>query len=100
MTTATIIATLLSVVGVLVALTNVIVQVLKQITWAKIPTNMLAVVVSLVITMLAFFVWISYTGTAFVWYMAVGAVILAFLVAYAAMFGYDKLKEIITNLQL
>lgn len=29
----------------------------------------------------------------------VGAVVLAFLVAYAAMFAFDKPKEILTNLQ-
>ena len=30
---------------------------------------------------------------AVVWYMVFAAVVLAFMVAYAAMFGFDKLKE-------
>jgi amino acid transporter len=93
---ATIAARLLTVTGVLVALTNIIVQVLKQITPKKIPTNLLAVIVSLALTLLAFFAWASYTGTAIVWYMIAGAVVLAFMVAYAAMFGFDKLREIVT----
>lgn len=33
-----------------------------------------------------------------VWYMVVAAVVLGFLVAYAAMFGFDKLKEALTEL--
>lgn len=99
MTTATIFATLLSVSGVLVALVNIIVEVLKKVLWDTIPTNLLAVIVSLVLTLLAFFAWAAYSGTVIVWYMVAGAVVLAFLVAYAAMFGFDKLKEILTNLQ-
>lgn len=31
--------------------------------------------------------------TNIVWYMVFAAVVLAFMVAYAAMFGFDKLKE-------
>ena len=35
----------------------------------------------------------SIKGIAVVWYMVFAAVVLAFMVAYAAMFGFDKLKE-------
>jgi len=35
---------------------------------------------------------------AIVWYTVVGAVVLGFFVAYAAMFGFDKLKEAIAQL--
>ena len=37
-------------------------------------------------------------GVAIVWYTVVGAVVLGFFVAYAAMFGFDKLKEAIAQL--
>lgn len=94
---ASVAAHLLTVTGVLVALTNIIVQVIKQVTWNKVPTSILAVIVSLALTLLGFFAWASYTGTAIVWYMVVGAVVLAFMVAYAAMFGFDKLREIVTS---
>lgn len=93
------IATLISIIGVLVALTNIIVEVVKKVTWEKVSTNFLAVVVSLVLTLVAFFAWASYAGITVVWYYVVAAVIVGMLVAYAAMFGFDKLKEILTNLQ-
>ena len=49
---------------ILTVITNIITQVVKKITWDKIPTNILAVVVAM-----------------------------GLFVAYAAMFGFDKLRE-------
>lgn len=87
---------LLIVIGVLVALTNITVEVLKQaIPNSKFPTNIVAVVVAIVLTVLAFFAYAAYKCIIVKWYYVVGAVILGILVAYAAMFGFDKLKEII-----
>lgn len=63
---------IISIIGVLVVLTNIVVQVLKKVTWDKLPTNALAMIVSLVV--------------------------LAFMVAYAAMFGFDKLKEALAQI--
>lgn len=79
---------IISIIGVLVVLTNIVVQVLKKVTWDK-----LAMIVSLVLTLGAFFAYCSIKGIAIVWYMVFAAVVLAFMVAYAAMFGFDKLKE-------
>lgn len=79
---------IISIIGVLVVLTNIVVQVLKKVTWDK-----LAMIVSLVLTLGAFFAYCSINGIAVVWYMVFAAVVLAFMVAYAAMFGFDKLKE-------
>lgn len=41
---------IISIIGVLVVLTNIVVQVLKKVTWDKLPTNALAMIVSLVLT--------------------------------------------------
>ena len=83
---------IISIIGVLV------VQVLKKVTWDKLPTNALAVIVSLVLTLGAFFAYCSIKGIAVVWYMVFAAVVLAFMVAYAAMFGFDKLKEALAQI--
>lgn len=91
-------ATLIALIGALVAITNIIVEVLKKvITWDKIPTNLLAVIVSLALTLTAFFAWTSYGGIAVAWYMVAAAIVVGFMVAYAAMFGYDKLKEMLPS---
>ena len=80
---------ILSIVGVLVIVTNIVVQVLKKLTWDKLPTNILAVLIAMALTLAAFFAYC---------YTVVGAVVLGFFVAYAAMFGFDKLKEAIAQL--
>ncbi len=84
---------LISIIGVLVVLTNLVVQVIKKLTWDKIPTNILAVVVSIVLTLGTFFAYCQVKTIDVVWYMVFAAAVLAFMVAYAAMFGYDKLME-------
>ena len=50
------------------------------------------------LTLAAFFAYCEIKGVAIVWYTVVGAVVLGFFVAYAAMFGFDKLKEAIAQL--
>ena len=42
---------IISIIGVLVVLTNIVVQVLKKVTWDKLPTNALAMIVSLVLSL-------------------------------------------------
>lgn len=89
---------IISIIGVLVVLTNIIVQVLKKVTWEKLPTNVLAVVIAMVLTLAAFFAYCQIKCVAVVWYMVAAAVVLGFLVAYAAMFGFDKLKEALAQI--
>ena len=88
----------ISIIGVLVALTNIIVQVVKKAVWDKLPTNVLAVIVSMVLTLVTFFAYCQIKAIAVVWYMVAAAVVLGFLVSYAAMFGFDKLKEALTQI--
>lgn len=88
------ISVLITVLGVLVALTNIIVEVLKKATYDKLPTNVVAVLVSIVLTILAGLDLFQIKGIAVTWYLILALVVLGFMVAYAAMFGFDKLKEI------
>ena len=91
-------STILTVVGILVVLTNIVVQVLKKVTWGKLPTNILAIIVSMALTLVTFFAYCQINAIAVVWYMVVAAVVMGFLVAYAAMFGFDKLKEALAQI--
>uniref|UniRef100_UPI003A915E78 hypothetical protein n=1 Tax=Dysosmobacter welbionis TaxID=2093857 RepID=UPI003A915E78 len=69
-------------------------EALEQIiNWEKIPTNILAFLVAMAVTLLAFFAACQIMAWAVTWYMVAGAVALGLFVAYAAMFGYDKLRE-------
>lgn len=92
------IALLLTIVGAITALTNIIVQVLKKITWDKVPTNLVALFVAEVLTLAAGGAYAQVNGIAITWYLVVAAVVVGFMVAYAAMFGFDKFKEIMGGL--
>lgn len=91
----TIVTSLMSVALGLTILTNIVVQVIKGITYDKIPTNLLAFIVAFIVTGCAFYIWVSVEGITIAAWMIVGAIGLAFAVALAAMFGFDKLKELI-----
>lgn len=86
---------ILPAVGVLTALTGIITQVLKKVTWGKLPTNVLALAVAQVLTLCAGAAYAQHSGITITWYMGVGGVVAGFLVAYAAMFGFDKLQEVL-----
>ena len=93
------ISMLIPIIGVLVALTNIVVEVIKKITWDKLPTNVVATIVAEILTLVTFFAYTSYKSINVVWYSVVSAIVVGIMVAYAAMFGFDKLKEILHSLK-
>ena len=89
MTTLLSMTDLMSFIGALVVVTNIIVEVLKKLTWDKIPTSQLAFIVSLPLTIIAGIVYMIVMAVPLLWYYIVGLVVIGFAVAYAAMFGYE-----------
>ena len=47
------ISAIVAIIGALTVLTNIIVEVLKRATWEKMPTNLLAIIVAMVLTLVA-----------------------------------------------
>lgn len=90
-----VVSTILLIIAVLVFLSNVIVEVLKKLLPDKVPSNLIAVVVSMALTLVAFFGCCSYYSVVIKWYYVIAAIVIGFMVSYAAMFGYDKLKQLI-----
>lgn len=86
---------LITIVGVITALTNIIVQVVKGVTYSKVPTNIVAVIVSEFLTITAGVAYAEMNQIAITWYMVVAAVVVGMMASYAAMFGFDKFKETI-----
>lgn len=81
-------------IGVLVALTNVVVQVAKKATWDKLPTNLLALAVAEALTVAAGIAYCQIKAIPIAWYLVAALIVAGFMVAYAAMFGFDKLREV------
>ena len=94
-----VVSIILSLVLVLMIVTNIIVQVLKDLTWGKLPTNVLAFLVAMAVTLLAFFAACQIMSIPITWYMTTGAVVLGIFVAYAAMFGFDKLQQTLEQIK-
>lgn len=87
---------ILAAIGGLVLATNVITEVIKK-TLSDLPAQITATIVSMVLTLTAFFAYVGMNEITVEWYMVIGAVVGGFFVSYGAQFGFDKLKEIINQ---
>ena len=65
----------------------------SQAAYCCVGTRPLAFIVAMAVTLLAFVAWCQIAGIPVTWYMVVGAVVLGFFVCFAAMYGFDKLKQ-------
>ena len=77
---------------------NIIVEVIKKL-FPKVPTTFVATVLSVIVTMVAFFAWAAITELKILWYYVAAAFILGLFVAYCAMFGFDKFKAALEKLK-
>lgn len=93
------ISTLLVIVGALMAVTNIITEVLKKITWDKLPTNLLVVIIAQALTLATGAAYAQLRAVPILWYHAAAAVVVGLFVSYAAMFGFDKFKEAVKALE-
>ena len=86
---------IMAVVGVLAFIVSVITQVFKGVgVLAKIPTDILVFVLSIALTVVAYVAYMDYIQQTIIWYMIIAAVLAGFLVAYVAMFGWEKFVEL------
>lgn len=83
--------------GALVIVVNIMTEVLKKFTEKYIPTNFVATVLSIILTLCAFFGYCAIFNITAEWYLVTAAIVAGFFVAYAAMFGFDKLKQTIKD---
>lgn len=77
---------------------NIMVEVVKKL-FPKVPTTFVATILSVVVTMAAFFAWAAIIRLTVLWYYVVAAFVLGLFVAYGAMFGFDKFKQALTRLK-
>ena len=88
----------LGVMFLLVFTVNIIVEVVKRLV-PKTPTDLVVFIVSILVTVLALYIVATIMEITVMWHYAVGAVVLGIFVAYAAMFGFDKFKELYNRLK-
>lgn len=86
---------ILAIIGVLAFMVSIITQVFKGVGFlAKIPTDILVVVLSIGITVAAFTAYMQYIQQVILWYMILAAIMAGFVVAFIAMFGWEKFSEL------
>lgn len=89
------ITSLLAVVGALAFMVSIITQVFKGVgVLSKVPTDILVFVLSIGLTVIAFVAYMQYIQMAIVWYMVVAAIMAGFIVAFVAMYGWEKFSEL------
>lgn len=82
----------LIVLAILVLITNIIVQVIKDFSGLKDkPTKIVTTVIAITLCVLATIAYCQIFSVALAWYILVASVILGFIVAYGAIFGFDNL---------
>lgn len=88
------ISQILLIVGALTALVNIVTEVAKRtFDWVQGSKviNVFVLTLSLILTVAVFTAYWQVKQMAITWYIIAAFIIIGFLVAYAAMFGYDKL---------
>lgn len=86
---------ILAVIGALAFMVSVITQVFKGVgVLSKIPTDILVFVLSIGITVVAFVAYMQYIHMTILWYMILAAIMAGFIVAFIAMYGWEKLSEL------
>lgn len=90
----TILAQVLMIISVLTIFVNIVTEVAKNaVAWLNTTArlNGFVVVLSEVLTVASCVAYWQYSGLELTWYLVVGFVVVGIMVAYSAMFGYDKL---------
>lgn len=89
----------ITLIGILVVIVTAVTEIIKNAgPLAKIPTNLVVLVLSLAFAIVLYFSYIQVATLPFIWYELVAAIMLGFAVAYVAMFGWDKFNQLLDGL--
>ena len=89
------ITSLVAVIGALAFMVSIITQVIKGVSVLdKIPTDILVFVLSIGLTVIAFVAYMQYIQQIIAWYMIIAAIMAGFIVAFVAMYGWEKFSEL------
>ena len=74
--------------------TDLMTQVIKKVTYDKIPTNIVCLIIAVILAVIGCFIGAAIGVYVLAWYHFVIAVILGFFAAFIGMNGYYKLVQI------
>ena len=80
-------------ISVMAFVVSLIVEVIKNVGFFKrIPTDLVVIVLSCIVTVLSYVCLVGYFQRAFVWYEVILAFASSFVVAFVAMYGWKTFK--------
>lgn len=86
---------ILMVIGMLAFMVTVITEVVKNLGFIKkIPTDIVVIFLSFVITLTAMVAYAAYANIEMAWYFIIAALAASFFVAFVAMYGWTKLNDL------
>ena len=89
------VTSILAVIGALSFMVSIITQVFKGVgVLSKIPTDILVFVLSIGLTVIAFVAYMQYIQQVILWYMVLASIMAGFIVAFVAMYGWEKFSEL------
>ncbi len=87
--------TVMAVLGVLAFAVSVITQLLRDMGFTnKIPNALPSTVIAVVLTVLAYMGYCSYSAINIEWYMIAGTIVAGFVVAYISLYGWKKICDL------
>ena len=92
-----VVSAILVLVLILTVITNIITEVAKK-NSPKLPPNIVATLVAMLLTLCTYFGASQIFSWPITWYTIAAAIVVGFFVSYAAMFGYDKLKQALAQI--
>lgn len=85
----------LGVLGVLAFAVELIVELTKALPGIKnMPTQLYAIIVSMIVCILALFIYAAYAKITVLWYYIVLAVFMGFVVAYISIYGWETINKL------
>lgn len=81
--------------GILAFVVSVITEIIKEVgkLW-KIPTDAVVLVLSEILTIIAFLGYNTYAARQFIWYELAAVIVAGFIVAFISMYGWEKLTTL------
>lgn len=92
---------IIAIISALAFVVSVITEVFKGVGFlSKIPTDVVVLILSIGITVVVFIAYMQYIQQAILWYMILATIMAGFIVAFVAMYGWEKLSELWTRFNM
>ncbi len=86
---------ILALIGLLAFIVTVIIEVIKDTKpLNQVPTQLVVLIVSMLVCVIGYLAYASYSGMPITWYYIFAAFVSSFIVSYVSMYGFDTLSKL------